>query len=74
MPQLRPPHLVLCCCHVLRVVCVPDLLPVPLAKRTFQARDFAALWVTLVISITTYYLAASLVDMGMAWWQVCAFV
>jgi NCS1 family nucleobase:cation symporter-1 len=42
------------------------------AKRTFQARDFAALWVTLVISITTYYLAASLVDMGMAWWQVCA--
>lgn len=46
-----------------------DLLPVPVSKRTFKAVDFAALWVTLVISITTYYLAASLVDMGMAWWQ-----
>jgi cytosine/uracil/thiamine/allantoin permease len=41
-----------------------DLLPTPASKRTFAAADFAALWVTLVISITTYYLAASLVDMG----------
>lgn len=48
-----------------------DLLPVPESARNFKALDFAALWVTLVISITTYYLAASLVDMGMAWWQVC---
>jgi NCS1 family nucleobase:cation symporter-1 len=23
----------------------------------------------MVISITTYYLAASLVDLGMSWWQ-----
>ncbi|WIA16169.1 hypothetical protein OEZ85_012883 [Tetradesmus obliquus] len=46
-----------------------DLLPTPASKRTFAAADFAALWVTLVISITTYYLAASLVDMGMSWWQ-----
>jgi NCS1 family nucleobase:cation symporter-1 len=43
---------------------VADLLPTPASKRTFAAADFAALWVTLVISITTYYLAASLVDMG----------
>jgi cytosine/uracil/thiamine/allantoin permease len=35
----------------------------PASKRTLAAADFAALWVTLVISITTYYLAASLVDM-----------
>eukprot|EP00775_Hariotina_reticulata_P006673 gene6673-6897_t len=46
-----------------------DLLPTPASQRTFKAADYAALWVTLVISITTYYLAASLVDMGMSWWQ-----
>ncbi|KAF6266169.1 permease for cytosine/purines, uracil, thiamine, allantoin-domain-containing protein [Scenedesmus sp. NREL 46B-D3] len=50
-------------------MCATDLLPTPASKRTFAAADFAALWVTLVISITTYYLAASLVDMGMSWWQ-----
>lgn len=48
----------------------PDLLPVPADKRTFRAVDFAALWVTLVISVSSYYLAASLVDLGMCWWQV----
>lgn len=62
--HVMPCHVMPCC------VCRADLLPVPISKRTFAARDFAALWVTLVISITTYYLAASLVDMGMAWWQV----
>lgn len=36
--------------------------------------DFAAFWVALVISITTYYLAASLVDLGMSWWQGVATV
>jgi len=45
-------------------VIATDLLPTPASKRTFKAADYAALWVTLVISITTYYLAASLVDMG----------
>jgi NCS1 family nucleobase:cation symporter-1 len=43
---------------------------VPADKRTFRAVDFAALWVTLVISVSSYYLAASLVDLGMCWWQV----
>lgn len=41
-----------------------DLLPTLSTQRTFTAADYAALWVTLVISITTYYLAASLVDLG----------
>lgn len=45
---------------------LPDLLPTPAAARTWGAAEFAALWVTLVISITTYYLAASLVDLGEA--------
>jgi hypothetical protein len=41
-----------------------DFAPTVQQKRTFGTVDFAALWVTLVISTTTYYLAASLVDMG----------
>ncbi|KAJ0534863.1 putative purine-cytosine permease [Helianthus annuus] len=29
----------------------------------------ASLWVGLVVGVPTYYLAGSLVDLGMAWWQ-----
>lgn len=41
-----------------------DLSPTTGDKRTFATADFATFWITLVISITTYYLAASLVDLG----------
>ncbi|GLI62361.1 hypothetical protein VaNZ11_004980 [Volvox africanus] len=46
-----------------------DFSPTTTEKRTFDTTDFATFWITLVISITTYYLAASLVDLGMSWWQ-----
>ncbi|MEW5309007.1 MAG: hypothetical protein WDW38_000921 [Sanguina aurantia] len=47
-----------------------DFAPTPDGVlRTWDAHDFAMFWITLVISITTYYLAASLVDLGMSWWQ-----
>ncbi|EFJ42680.1 hypothetical protein VOLCADRAFT_119347, partial [Volvox carteri f. nagariensis] len=46
-----------------------DFSPTTIDKRTFDTMDFATFWITLVISITTYYLAASLVDLGMSWWQ-----
>ena len=38
--------------------------------RTFSARDFAALWIGLVVGVPTYYLAAGHVALGMLWWQV----
>lgn len=34
----------------------------------------ASLWVGLVVGVPTYYLAGSLVDLGMAWWQGIATV
>ncbi|GLC56096.1 hypothetical protein PLESTB_001063900 [Pleodorina starrii] len=46
-----------------------DFSPTTSDKRTFDTTDYATFWITLVISITTYYLAASLVDLGMSWWQ-----
>ena len=41
-----------------------DFSPTTPDKRTFDTMDYATFWITLVISITTYYLAASLVDLG----------
>jgi hypothetical protein len=46
-----------------------DFSPTTTDKRTFDTTDFATFWITLVISITTYYLAASLVDLG-AWYRL----
>ncbi|XP_010926588.1 purine-uracil permease NCS1-like [Elaeis guineensis] len=46
-----------------------DLLPVPRSQRTFTAWDMAGLWVGLVTGVPSYYIAGSLVEEGMAWWQ-----
>ncbi|KAK9818784.1 hypothetical protein WJX74_008362 [Apatococcus lobatus] len=46
-----------------------DFAPVLEQARTFTAWDLAALWIGLVVSITTWYLAGGLVELGMAWWQ-----
>jgi NCS1 family nucleobase:cation symporter-1 len=37
--------------------------------RIFSVWDMACLWVGLVVGVPTYYMAGSLVEMGMAWWQ-----
>ncbi|MDR3513553.1 MAG: NCS1 family nucleobase:cation symporter-1 [Caulobacteraceae bacterium] len=44
-----------------------DLAPTTSAQRTWRWRDFAALWVGMVMCIPAYTLAASLIDAGMSW-------
>ncbi|KVI08132.1 Permease for cytosine/purines, uracil, thiamine, allantoin, partial [Cynara cardunculus var. scolymus] len=46
-----------------------DLAPTTVSKRTYSGWEMASLWVGLVVGVPTYYLAGSLVDLGMAWWQ-----
>lgn len=46
-----------------------DLIPTTLDQRIFSAWDIISLWVGLVVGVPSYYLAGSLVDLGMAWWQ-----
>ncbi|CAK9178843.1 unnamed protein product [Ilex paraguariensis] len=51
-----------------------DLRPTTPDQRTFSGWEMASLWVGLVVGVPTYYLAGSLVDLGMAWWQGIATV
>ncbi|GAX80566.1 hypothetical protein CEUSTIGMA_g8003.t1 [Chlamydomonas eustigma] len=46
-----------------------DFAPTLIAGRHWGVQDYASFWVTLVISIPTYLLASSLVDLGMSWVQ-----
>lgn len=46
-----------------------DLKPTTPSERTFSGLEMASLWVGLVVGVPSYYLAGSLVDLGMAWWQ-----
>ncbi|XP_047338858.1 purine-uracil permease NCS1 [Impatiens glandulifera] len=50
-------------------LCNEDLLPTTPAQRTFSGWEMASLWIGLVVGVPSYYLAGSLVDLGMAWWQ-----
>ncbi|XP_051200861.1 purine-uracil permease NCS1 [Lolium perenne] len=43
-----------------------DLAPTPKSDRTMTAFDLASLWVGLVVGVPAYYLAGSLVDLGMS--------
>ncbi|RWR93840.1 purine-uracil permease NCS1 [Cinnamomum micranthum f. kanehirae] len=51
-----------------------DLKPTAIDQRTFSGWEMASLWVGLVVGVPSYYLAGSLVDLGMAWWQGIATV
>ncbi|KAH7553479.1 hypothetical protein ACOSQ2_030105 [Xanthoceras sorbifolium] len=51
-----------------------DLKPTTVSQRTFSWLEMASLWIGLVVGVPTYYLAGSLVDLGMAWWQGIATV
>ncbi|KAJ0027230.1 hypothetical protein Pint_35786 [Pistacia integerrima] len=51
-----------------------DLKPTELNHRTFSWWEMASLWIGLVVGVPSYYLAGSLVDLGMAWWQGIATV
>lgn len=46
-----------------------DLAPVPIAKRTWNTWDYAALWISMAHCIPTYTMASGLIKNGMSWWQ-----
>jgi NCS1 family nucleobase:cation symporter-1 len=46
-----------------------DLAPVPPEGRTWTWANVAALWVGMAVCITTYTLAAGLIEQGMSWRQ-----
>ena len=49
----------------LGILLFPDFRPVLDSERTFGLVDIASLWIGLVVSLTTYFLAGSMVaDMG----------
>ncbi|GMI96614.1 nucleobase cation symporter 1, plastidic nucleobase transporter [Hibiscus trionum] len=51
-----------------------DLKPTTPTQRNFHWWEMASLWIGLVVGVPSYYMAASLVDLGMAWWQGIATV
>lgn len=51
-----------------------DLRPTSLKERSFSRWEMASLWIGLVVGVPSYYMAGSLVEMGMAWWQGIATV
>ncbi|EPS64628.1 hypothetical protein M569_10151, partial [Genlisea aurea] len=51
-----------------------ELKPTSPEMRAFSGLELASLWVGLVVGVPTYYLAGSLVELGMAWWQGIATV
>ncbi|KAE8098408.1 hypothetical protein FH972_016476 [Carpinus fangiana] len=51
-----------------------DLKPTTPLERSFSWLEMASLWIGLVVGVPSYYLAGSLVDLGMAWWQGIATV
>ncbi|GFP85537.1 probable allantoin permease [Phtheirospermum japonicum] len=51
-----------------------DLKPTTSYQRTLSGLEMASLWVALVVGVPSYYLAGSLVDLGMSWWQGIATV
>lgn len=46
-----------------------DLAPTQPAQRTWTAMHYAALWVSMVVSVPAYMLASGLMTEGMNWWQ-----
>ncbi|XP_031502751.1 purine-uracil permease NCS1-like [Nymphaea colorata] len=46
-----------------------DLKPTMRDQRTLTGWEMASLWVGIVIGVPNYYLAGSLVELGMSWWE-----
>jgi len=44
-----------------------DMLPTPIAARTWSRWHFASLWVGMSVCIPTYMLAAALIQAGLSW-------
>jgi NCS1 family nucleobase:cation symporter-1 len=46
-----------------------DLAPTTAAQRTWTATHYAALWISMAVSVPAYMLASGLMSEGMNWWQ-----
>ncbi len=46
-----------------------DLRPCSLAEHSWPASKFASLWIGMCICLPTYSLAASMIALGMNWWE-----
>lgn len=46
-----------------------DLAPSSAAQRTWTTMHYAALWVSMAVSVPAYMLASGLMSEGMNWWQ-----
>ena len=44
-----------------------DLQPTPVSDRTWAWKDYAALWVGMVVCVPTYTMASSMLDQGFTW-------
>nr|GMC79613.1 purine-uracil permease NCS1 [Ipomoea batatas] len=51
-----------------------ELKPTTPGQRTYSGWEMASLWVGLVVGVPSFYLAGSLVELGMSWWQGVATV
>jgi len=47
----------------------PDLAPTTPEQRTWSTWHIAALWIGMAVCITTYTIAAGMIEQGMNWWQ-----
>lgn len=47
----------------------PDLAPTTAEQRTWSTWHIAALWIGMAVCITTYMIAAGMIEQGMNWWQ-----
>src|SRR5262249_37048967 len=47
----------------------PELLPVPVGKRTWSTYNYVALWMGMAHNIPSYLLASGLIALGMGWLQ-----
>jgi NCS1 family nucleobase:cation symporter-1 len=47
----------------------PELLPVPVAKRTWTTYNYTALWISMSHNLPSYALASGLIAIGMNAWQ-----
>ena len=47
----------------------PELVPVPIAKRTWSTYNYVAIWMGMAHNIPSYLLASGLIALGMGWLQ-----
>jgi NCS1 family nucleobase:cation symporter-1 len=47
----------------------PELIPVPLARRSWTTYNFIAIWMGMAHNVSSYLLASGLIVLGMSWLQ-----